>query len=270
MHRLRPARYAPAILAACAPLLQVGELPQVVHSIEVADLHEPRAHALHHLPAGLQPPTPVCLPLEEVSGVQCVRSQFEKAAQLAGRGGGPETEFLHQGRLLLFDQRSELAVEFGVLGVLRDGVQGTVVAGVTLVLPDVDWALVSCMILPRSCRARKRRATKLNGRTECVAVSHLCPPASDQMNLILGHRGHAGIPLADELDILIDLVGLDLVEDDAVDVLAAGNDLGEAGLKLRIMLPAFFGAVDEVGQRALLPGRVLFGELPRALCITSI
>lgn len=72
VHRLGPTRYAPAVLAADLPLLEVGKLPEVVHRVQIANLHKPSTNALHHLAAGLQAPTPVCLPLEQVSRVERV------------------------------------------------------------------------------------------------------------------------------------------------------------------------------------------------------
>ena len=83
--------------------------------------------------------------------------------------------------------------------------------------------------------------------TECVAVAHFGSPAPDQMNLILWHARHAGVPRADEVDILLNALGLDIVEDDRVHVLAAGKHLAEAGLDLGVQLAALLGAVDEVG-----------------------
>lgn len=80
----------------------------------------------------------MCLPLEEVAGLKFIRPQFEKAAQLSGRSSRPEAEFLHQRCFLFVDQRPEFAVEVGEFGVLRDGVQGAMVARIALVLPDVD------------------------------------------------------------------------------------------------------------------------------------
>lgn len=77
------------------------------------------------------------LPLEQVAGVEGVGPQLEDAAELARRGGGPEAELLHQAVALGADELLELAVELGELRVVLDGVEGLVVAGVALVLPDV-------------------------------------------------------------------------------------------------------------------------------------
>ena len=138
MHRIGPALDAPALLAANLALLEVGKLPQVVYRIEVTDLDEPGADALHDLPSGLETPAPVRLPLEEVSRVQRVRAELEQTAELAGRRGGPEAELLHQRAVLPADQAPKLAIKLGELGVLCDGVERGVVALVALVFPDMD------------------------------------------------------------------------------------------------------------------------------------
>lgn len=72
------------------------------------------------------------------------------------------------------------------------------------------------------------------------------------MNLILGSIGNLGVEVSNELNVLVDLVGLHLVENDGVDVLASSQDLAEARLELGLHLTALFGAVDEVGQRPRL------------------
>ena len=95
MDRLAPAGYAPALLAAGAAFFEVGELPEVVDDIEVADLNKPCADAcgllgncsiwtvlaeirfldvrtFHDFPASLKTLLPVRLPLEQVARVQCV------------------------------------------------------------------------------------------------------------------------------------------------------------------------------------------------------
>lgn len=83
MHCLAPPGHAPALLAPCSSLLQVGELPEVVNHVQVAvierlvrlaaekrvsrvlpDLHEPSANTFHDLSACRKALLPVCLPLE--------------------------------------------------------------------------------------------------------------------------------------------------------------------------------------------------------------
>ena len=66
-----------------------------------------------------------------------VGAEFEKATELAGRGGGPEREFLHEGGLLVSYELLELVVEGGKVGVGGDAMEGGVVAVVALVFPYV-------------------------------------------------------------------------------------------------------------------------------------
>jgi hypothetical protein len=58
---------------------------------------------------------------------------------LAGGGGGPEGEFLHEGGAFAVNEGFEFLVEGGEIGVVVDGVEGIVVAVITLVFPDVDY-----------------------------------------------------------------------------------------------------------------------------------
>lgn len=149
MHGFSPARYAPAVLPAHFTLLQIGKLPQMVDSVQIAHLHEPRADALHDFSSGLEAPTPMRFPLEKVAGLKLIRPQLEEAAQLPRRRSGPEAEFLHQRRLLFVDQRPQLAVKVGEFGVLRNGVQGTMIARIALVLPDMDCDTMLGLPTPR-------------------------------------------------------------------------------------------------------------------------
>lgn len=68
--------------------------------------------------------------------------------------------------------------------------------------------------------------------------------------MVLWVFGDLRIPSANELDVLLYLVGLHLVEDDAVDVFASSQDLREGALDFAIHLAAFFGAIDETTQSA--------------------
>ena len=102
--------------------------------------------------------------------------------------------------------------------------------------------------------------------TKGIAIADLGPPAAHEVHLVLGQVRHLRVPLAHEVDVLIDLVGLDLVEDDRVHVLAPGQDLTKAGLELGLHLAPFLGAVDEVGERTRpLRGLGLLG-LGRQAC----
>lgn len=78
------------------------------------------------------------LPLQQVARVQRVAPQLEDTAQLPRGRSGPEAELLHQTCPLTNNQLLQFAIELGELGVVLDVVDRLVVAGVTLVLPDVD------------------------------------------------------------------------------------------------------------------------------------
>lgn len=58
--------------------------------------------------------------------------------------------------------------------------------------------------------------------TKRVAVAYFGPPATYEMDLVLGNGGHLRVPAPDQLGVLFDILRLDLVEDNRVDVLAAG------------------------------------------------
>lgn len=73
--------------------------------------------------------------------MECVSPQLKHASELSRRGGRPEAELLHEAGALRLDELLELAVEFSEFGVVRDRVERLVVAGVTLVLPDVDESI---------------------------------------------------------------------------------------------------------------------------------
>ena len=66
---LSPAFLLPTQLAADLALLEVGELPEMVDGVEVADLDKPGTNALHDLAAGLEAAPPVGLPLKQVTRV---------------------------------------------------------------------------------------------------------------------------------------------------------------------------------------------------------
>jgi hypothetical protein len=89
-------------------------------------------------------------------------------------------------------------------------------------------------------------------RTKSIVVANLSSPAAHQVDLVLLNRGHLGVPLADEIYILVNLVGLDIVEDDRMDVFATGEDLRERPLHVFVENLSLFGAVDERGQGASL------------------
>lgn len=96
------------------------------------------SHAFHDLLPRLQALTPVVLPLEQIARVKCVSPQLEHASELSRRGGRPEAELLHETGALRLDELLKLVVELGEVGVALNCVERLVVAGVALVLPDVD------------------------------------------------------------------------------------------------------------------------------------
>jgi hypothetical protein len=70
--------------------------------------------------------------------MQGVGAQFEETAELAGRGGGPEGELLHEGAGLRVDQLLELVVKRREGGVGGDGMKRSVIAMITLVFPNMN------------------------------------------------------------------------------------------------------------------------------------
>src|ERR1700744_2240174 len=91
--------------------------------------------------------------------------------------------------------------------------------------------------------------SRLKPGTKRVAVAHLAPPAADQVDLHLRHARDLGVPVANELDVLVNAVRLDVVEHDRVHVLAAREHLAEAALELAVELAALGRAVAEVRER---------------------
>ena len=107
--------------------------------MDVPDLHEPRADPFHHFSPRRQPLLPVRLPLEQVAGMQRVRTELKHTTELTRRRRGPETELLHQRSLFAHNQALELRVECGKARVVLNGVETSVVALIALVFPDVHW-----------------------------------------------------------------------------------------------------------------------------------
>lgn len=237
MNSIAPAFNGPALLATISALFKVGELPKMVNGVEVANLNKPSTNSLHDLTAGLEASSPVSLPFKQVSRVQSVGAQLKHASELAGRGGRPERKFLHKRNILGVDEGVKLLVKLVEFRSAGNGMSGLVVSLVLLVLPDVN------------CRPtleyHSQRGT--HQLTKGIAIADLCSPASNQVDLILGRIGDLGVEISDELDVLVDLVGLDFVENDGVDVLPSSQDLTEAGLELGLHLPTLFCAVDEIG-----------------------
>ncbi len=96
VNSVSPSLNSPALLASLLSLLQGCELPEVVNSVEITDLHKPCSHALHDLTAGLETLAPMGLPLEKVPWVEGIRAKLEDAAKRAWWRGWPEGELLHQ------------------------------------------------------------------------------------------------------------------------------------------------------------------------------
>jgi hypothetical protein len=69
VHCLAPAFYAPALFATNLTFLQVGELPQMVYRVQIANLNEPSTDAFHDLPPSFETTAPVCLPFQQVTRV---------------------------------------------------------------------------------------------------------------------------------------------------------------------------------------------------------
>jgi hypothetical protein len=212
--------------------------------VQISYLHEPGAHTFHDLLSGTETSAPVSLPLQEVARVQGVRTELKDSTKLARSSCGPEGELLHQRCLFRVDQGLELAIKLREVRVVLNGVQRCVITFVALVLPDVNCEF--------SISKEPKDDSGSDEHTKGIAVSDLCSPTSDQMNLILRHVGHTRVPGADKLNILVDLVGLDIVQDDAVNVFAAGKDLTEAALDLLVHLTALVGTVEQVGKTAAL------------------
>jgi hypothetical protein len=81
--------------------------------------------------------------------VQCVRAQFEETAKLAGWGGRPEAELLHQRRPFAFDELLKSLVKGREVGMVGNRVQGGMITLVFLVLPNVDCVVLYAQSLTR-------------------------------------------------------------------------------------------------------------------------
>jgi hypothetical protein len=95
MHGISPPLDTPALLPPHLPLLQICKLPQMMHRIQLSNLHKPGSYSLHDFSSCAETTAPMGLPFEEITGVEGVRAQFEDATEGSGRGGWPEGEFLH-------------------------------------------------------------------------------------------------------------------------------------------------------------------------------
>lgn len=77
MNCISPTFNHPALLSASSSLLEICELPEMVHGIEVANLNEPSSYTLHNLSSSSQSSAPVCLPVKQISRMESVRAQLK-------------------------------------------------------------------------------------------------------------------------------------------------------------------------------------------------
>jgi hypothetical protein len=84
-----------------------------------------------------------------------------------------------------------------------------------------------------------------SGLTEGIVVTDLCAPATDQVDTVLLGASHTRVPLANQVYVFVDLVGLDVVHDDGMDVFSASEHLGEGAFHILVKVLTFLGAVDE-------------------------
>lgn len=89
------------------------------------------------------------------------------------------------------------------------------------------------------------------GLTKCVAVANFCAPASHQVHFVRGIGGHLGIPPANQLHILIDLVRLDFMEDNGMNILSPREFFRVRTFNVAVHVAALFCAIDELGEGAL-------------------
>lgn len=86
--------------------------------------------------------------------------------------------------------------------------------------------------------------------TEGIAIANFGAPASYQVDLVLGHAGHFGVPVSDQLYVFVDLIRLDLVEHNRMHIFASCENLREGLLNLLVHLSPLFGAIDQRRQLA--------------------
>lgn len=74
MNGVTPSLDLPALLSSNLPLLQIRKLPQMMNRVQVSDLDKPGSDTFHYLASGLETPTPVALPFEQIARVERVRA----------------------------------------------------------------------------------------------------------------------------------------------------------------------------------------------------
>src|SRR3954469_11117586 len=61
---ISPALNTPTLLSSSLSLLQIRELPKMVHCVQISNLYKPCSHSFHSFSACLKTTSPMCLPLE--------------------------------------------------------------------------------------------------------------------------------------------------------------------------------------------------------------
>ena len=133
-----PARLVPALFAGNLPLPQVMELPEVVNTIQRPYLCEPCTDSLHDLTPSGNARTPMRFPFKKISRMKDIRTELKDSTEVARRCGRPERELLHQVGATAFQEFRKLLLEFLVDRGL-EAVERAMIAGVSLVLPDVNF-----------------------------------------------------------------------------------------------------------------------------------
>lgn len=87
--------------------------------------------------------------------------------------------------------------------------------------------------------------------------------------MILFHASHPRIPLADQLNVFVDLVGLHFMKNNTVDVFSARQDLRERALDLAIHLAALLGAINEAAESAGVLRGMCFFRFGGFSCVTQ-
>lgn len=103
---------------------------------------------------------------------------------------------------------------------------------------------IRCISGTPKCGLRRQLAIAISRRwglkravvldTESVVISDLSTPAADEVDPVLFHPGHLGIPFTHQPYILVDLVRLDLVEDNRMDIFSSRQDFGEGPLDILV------------------------------------
>ena len=78
-------------------------------------------------------------PFEKVSRMEGVRAELKETTEFPRRCSRPEGEFLHEGRLFVSYQLFEVGIKGRKLRMRGDGVEGCVIAMVSLVFPDMNY-----------------------------------------------------------------------------------------------------------------------------------